>query len=98
HQRAVAHDAGVVHQDVDLAELAYRGLDDATGALEVAHRVVVRDRLGAERLDVLARLRGRVVLRPLSVEAHADVVDPDARALPGQPRARRPAGGRGRSR
>ena len=54
---------------------------DPAGAVEVGDRVVVRDRLDAERLDVLAGLRGRVLVGALPVEADADVVDHEVRAL-----------------
>ena len=55
--------------------------DDPARAVEVGDRVVVRHRLAAERLDLLAHLRGRVVFGALPVERHADVVDDDLRAL-----------------
>ena len=51
------------------------------GAVEVGDRVVVRHGLAAERLDLLADLRGRVVVGAPAVERHADVVDDDVRAL-----------------
>ena len=51
------------------------------GAVEVGDGVVVRHRLGAERLDLLAHLRRGIFLGAAPVERDADVVDDDRRAL-----------------
>jgi hypothetical protein len=45
---AVAQDAGVVDDDVELAEIIERALDDAFGGLEIADALEARDRLAAE--------------------------------------------------
>ena len=57
-QRHVAQDAGVVHQDVDLAERVDGGLADVLAAGDGRDRVVVRDGLSAGRLDLLHDLIG----------------------------------------
>ncbi len=77
HDGPVAHDPGIVHHDVDRPEVVHRRPDDAAGGLEVAHRVVVGDRAPTRRLDLLAHLRRRVLLRARAAERHADVVDDD---------------------
>ena len=51
------------------------------GAVEVADGVVVGHRFTAERLDLLAHLRGRVFFGAAPVERDADVVDDDLGAF-----------------
>ena len=55
--------------------------DDPLGAVEVGDRVVVGHGFAAERLDLLAHLRRRILFGAPPVEAHADVVDHDLGAL-----------------
>ena len=81
HERAVAHDAGVVHQDVDGSERIDGSGDEPPGTVEVGDRVVVRDGGASELLDLGAYLRGRVVLGATTVERDADVVHHDVRTL-----------------
>ena len=83
HERAVAHNARVVHEDVDFSERVDGGPDDPFRAGEVRHRVVVGNGLAPERLDLLAHLRRRVFLGPPPIEADSDVVDHDLGALAG---------------
>ena len=82
-ERPVADDARVVDQDVDLAERVDGRLHDALSAVELRDRVVARDGLASERLDLLAHLRRGVLFRAPAVDAAADVVDDDARAFAG---------------
>ena len=63
-------------------------------AVEVGDRVVVRHGRAAERLDLLAHLRGGIVVGAAPVERDADVVDDDL----ARPRARSTARTRGRCR
>ena len=65
-------------------EVVDRRADDAARALEVAHRVVVGHGVAARRLDLLADLRGGVLLGARTAEGHADVVDHDLGPLRGQ--------------
>ena len=53
-------------------------------ALEVAHRVVVGDRVASGGLDLLAHVGGRVLTRPVSAQRHPDVVDHDLGPFGGQ--------------
>ena len=80
-EHAVAQDAGVVHQDVDGAELAHRGVDDALRGAEVGDAVVVRHRRAATRPDRGDDLVGDAARRPAAVDVPAQVVDDDARPL-----------------
>ena len=80
----IAHNPGVVHHDVDRAEIVDRRPDDPSGALEVAHGVVTRDGVAAGRLDLLAHLGGGVLLGARTAEGHADIVDHDVGAFRSQ--------------
>src|SRR5262249_38339269 len=82
HEGAVAHDPGVVDEDVELTERVHGRPDDPAGAVEVRDGVVARSRLTAEGLDLLAPLRRRVFVGAAPVEADADVVDDEASTFP----------------
>jgi len=59
---AVAQDAGVVHQDVDAAELVDGGLHDRFGVLRLGDRERRGDRVAARSLDLLHDLlRGALI-------------------------------------
>src|SRR5205807_4570918 len=75
HQRLVTDDAGVVDEDVDLAEGIHRRLHDLPGAIELDHGVEAGYRGPTGRLDLLAHLDGRALLGGLAREAGAHVVD-----------------------
>ena len=77
----VAQDAGVVDQDVELAERVDGGFDDAFGAVEVGHALEVRDRFAAEGLDFVHDPLGRTGVRAGAVEAAAQVVHHDFGAV-----------------
>ena len=79
-ERLVAQDAGVVDDDVDLAERVDRGLDDALAALGGGHRVVVRHGVAAGGLDLVDDLLRGCVVAALAVDRAAEVVDDDLRA------------------
>ena len=80
-QALVAQDAGVVHEDVDGAEVIHRRLDDPLRLIELADVAVVRDGFTARGFDLLARLRGRVLAAPATVDVYAGVVDDDLSAV-----------------
>ena len=75
HRRARL-DPGVVHHDVEAAELLHRGVDEALQVLDLAHVGVDADGLAAQRDDLLFELLRRVLV--------ADVVDDDVRAVLGE--------------
>ena len=52
-EHAVAHEAGVVHDDVEAAEGLDGGLHERAGRGEVGDVGAVRDRLAAEAADLL---------------------------------------------
>ncbi len=81
--RAVAHDAGVVHEDVELARSVDRLLHHRAGGVVVGDVGVVGHRLAAPLLDDLHGQIG-VVARPLAADRPPDVVDDDPGALLGQ--------------
>jgi len=60
------------------AEGVDRAGHDAAGRVEVGDGVVIRDRFAAERLDLAADLRRRVLAGPGAVQGRADIVDYDA--------------------
>jgi hypothetical protein len=73
-ERDVAEDAGVVDEDVDLAEGVDGGLDDGVAVLD---RVVVGDRGAAGGLDLVDDLVGGRARLALAGEAAAEIVDDD---------------------
>src|ERR1700761_5246467 len=81
---AVAQDAGVADDAVDLAELVDRGLDDVLGALGLGDAVVVGDRSAPGVLDLLDDIVGHVVSGAGAVAGTAEVVDHDAGAFFGE--------------
>ena len=97
HQHPVAHEAGVVDQDVEPAELVDRLLHHRRGLLEVGHVGAVRHRPAARRLDRGDDLVGRRLPRALAGERDAVVVDHDGRAVRGQLERVRPADAAARS-
>ncbi len=83
-QRPVAHDAGIVHEDVDGPERLDRLGDDASGSVEVGHGIAVGNGLPTCVLDEPARLGRRSLCGAGAVESGPEVVDHDAGALGGQ--------------
>src|SRR5437868_1189406 len=75
HHRSVTHDAGVVDQDVDTAEVVDGALDDALRSAEIGDRIVIRNRLAAELLNFFDYLCGRIFFSATPVDAAADIVD-----------------------
>ena len=80
----VAEDAGVVDDDVELAEGVDRLADDVLGPVEVGHVVVVGHRLAAPAADDVGHLLGRPLVRPFAGDRAAEVVDDDLGSLTGQ--------------
>ena len=78
----VAQDAGVVDQDVGLAEGVERALEDALRALVIGHALAVRDRVAAHLLDLGDDLlRGRAGRLAAAVEVRAEIVHDDLCAV-----------------
>jgi len=84
HEHAVAQDAGVVDQDVEVAERLHGHVDHALGALPVGDVVVVRDRLAAHGLDLVHDLLCRRGVVARAVVGAAEVVHHDLCALRGE--------------
>ena len=85
---AVAQDAGVGDDDVDLAEGVDRGLDDRLAALGGVDAVRVGDGFAAGRLDLLDDLVGHLAAGlAFAVAAAAEVVDDDLGAARGEEQA-----------
>ena len=80
---AVAQDAGVVHDDVDLAVGIHGGSDDALGGAPVGHAIGVDDglALAVEGLDFADNLLRRRCVTALAVDRGANVVDDDLGAI-----------------
>ena len=74
-QHAVAQDAGVVDDDVQIAERLDRRVDQALRALPRRHTVAVGDCLAAHALDLLHDLLGRAEIAARTVDRGAHVVD-----------------------
>ena len=80
----VAEDAGVVDQDVEVAERLDRGVDQVLRALPVGDVVAVGHGLAAERLDLVDDLLRRRGVRAGSVVGATEIVDDDLGPLAGE--------------
>ena len=80
----VPQDAGVVDQDVELAEGVDGLVDEVLGPLPRADVGGVDGAVAAARLDELDDLFGRVLVAAFALEGGPDVVDDDLGALGGQ--------------
>ena len=76
----VAQDARVVHDDVDLAEVVERGLDDRLATFGRCDRIVVSDRRAAGFGDLLHDLVGHAATGARAVCRTAEIVDDDLAA------------------
>ena len=83
-EHAVAEDAGVVHEDVELAELADRERHQRLRPLPTRGVVDAGDRAAAAGADLGRDLLGRAGVVARSVVRHAGIVDDDRHALLGQ--------------
>ncbi len=81
---AVAQDAGVVDDDVELAEVVDRAIDDSFGSLEVGDALEVGDRLAAGGSDFLDHVLRRGARLPGAVEVTAEVIHDHLGAVLGQ--------------
>ena len=81
---AVAQDAGVVDQHVEVAERVDRRLDQALGALEVGDALAVGDGLAAGGDDLVDDLLRRRGVGAAAVHVAAEVVDHDLGPVAGQ--------------
>ncbi len=77
----VAQDPGVVDEDVELAEVVDRLLDQLARGGEVGDVGAVDDRLAPECLDLPHDVVGRTLVGARPVALRAEVVDDDLRAL-----------------
>ena len=76
-EHPVAQDAGVVDDDVQIAERLDRGVDEALGSLPAADTVAVGDGLAAHPLDLVDDLLGRRQVAAAAVDRPAEIVDDD---------------------
>ena len=90
-QHAVAQNAGVVHQHVELAELRDRLLDHLLGTGEVADVVAVGDRLATHLLDLVHDLFGRRLVATGAVGVAPEVIDDNLGAFRGKQQRMLPA-------
>ena len=78
---AVAEDAGVVHEHVEVAERVDGLLDEPASAVPVGDVLPVDDRLAAHGADVVDRLLGGRGVGAATLLVAAEVVDDDLGAL-----------------
>ena len=78
---AVAQDAGVVDEHVQVAERVDRLLHEALRAVPVGDVLAVDDRLAAQRLDLVDHLHRRARVAAVAVHVAAEIVDDDLGAL-----------------
>jgi hypothetical protein len=83
-EHPVAHEPGVVDEDVETTERVDRLLHHRRGSLEVGDVGTVHDGLAPTRLDLGDDLMGRGLSRVVAGERDAVVVDDDLGAVPGQ--------------
>jgi hypothetical protein len=79
HQHAVAHEAGVVDDDVEPPPGRHRRVDEALTALPVGDVVAVGDGLAAAAADGVGDLLGDGAGRAAPVAGDAEIVDHHAR-------------------
>ena len=91
HEHAVAQDARVVDEDVELAECLDRGVDHSLATLPARDVVAVRDRLAAHLLDLVHDLLGRRLVATGAVGVAPEVVDDDLGAFRGKEQRMLPA-------
>ena len=80
----VAQDAGVVDEDVEIAERLDRAVDQALRTLPVGDVVAVDDRFAADGFDLVDNLLRRRDVGAGAVVGAAEVVDDDAGAFAGE--------------
>src|SRR5215510_5986689 len=80
-EHAVAEDAGIVDENVELAEAIDRLLDHRLGPPSVADIMRIGDRLAAGLLDGVRHLACRRGIAASAVDAGTDVVDNDLRSM-----------------
>ena len=78
---AVAQDAGDVDEDVELAEVVERHLDDALARVHLADVLETGDGVAALALDLVDDFLGRAGFTAAAVHVHAGVDDDDLGAL-----------------
>src|SRR5262249_17189858 len=83
-EHAVAQDAGVVHEHVELAVGLDGLVDHVLGAVPARDVVAVGHRFAASLLDGLDHFVGRTGVRAAAVDLGAEVVDDHLRAVRGQ--------------
>ena len=83
-EHPIAQDAGVVDEDVEVAELGDRRVDEALGTLPARHVVGVGDRMASQRTDLGSDLLGGSLIAALAVVRPAEVVDDHLGALLGE--------------
>ena len=80
-ENGIAQDAGVIDDDIELAEIIDRAVYDSLGGLEVGHALEVGHRLAACRSYFLDNVFGRRSRLPGAVEMSPEVVDDHLGAL-----------------
>src|SRR5437016_2247040 len=81
---AIAQDARVVDNDVDIAKLVDGGLKQVLRAVEVGDVIAVGDGLAAHLADKIDDFAGGAGRAAAAVELGADVVDDDLGTLSGE--------------
>jgi hypothetical protein len=97
-EHAVAQDAGVQHDGVELAERLDRLVDHVLGAIPVGNVVAVGHGLAAHRLDLVHNLLGGAHVVALAGPVAAQVVHDHLGAMLGQHQAMFPADAAGAAR
>ena len=83
-EHPVAQDAGVVDEDVEVAEGLDRAVDQPLRALPVGDVVAVDDCLATERLDLLDDVLRRCEIGTRAVVGAAEVVDDETGTFAGE--------------
>src|SRR5271163_1545996 len=78
---AVAENSGVVHHDVELAEIIDGAFDNALGSFEIGDAFEVGHGLAARRADFFHHVFGRGARLPGAVEMPTEVIDDDLGAM-----------------
>ena len=81
YEHAVAHDAGIVDDDMQVAKGIQRRINNAFCCIPIGNVFIIGDRVSTRRLDFFDNGVCRRCVAAFAVERGADVIDDDVRTL-----------------
>ena len=77
HEHAVAHDAGIVHHDMQITKGGHGRVDNALRPIPIGDVFIVGDGVSTRRLDFRHHSVGSARITPFAAQRSADVIDDD---------------------